>query len=54
LQVGAEMHFHSLENRDFQDYCQFDTAWRHGQAPADNTGSAIVLRPPSHRMSGLG
>src|ERR1017187_6473395 len=28
LQVGAEMYFHSLENRDFQDYCQFDTAWR--------------------------
>src|ERR1035437_9850356 len=22
LQVGAEMYFHGLENRDFQDYCQ--------------------------------
>jgi hypothetical protein len=28
LQVGAEMYFHSLENRDSQDYCQYDTAWR--------------------------
>src|SRR5450759_5199332 len=30
LQVSAEMYFHGLENRDFQDYCQYDTAWRHG------------------------
>jgi aspartate carbamoyltransferase catalytic subunit len=44
LQIGAEMYFHGLENRDFQDYCQHDTAWR-AKPFTDNTGCAIVMHP---------
>src|ERR1035438_10007798 len=51
LQVGAEMHFHSLENRDSQDYCQFDTAW---PSPSRTTLAMLFhCVPPGHRIFGL-
>ena len=34
LQAGAEMYFHSLENRNFQDYCQYGTASMAGMGMA--------------------